>query len=289
MLMHISQRVHAAGTPAPLSRSRCDLLDQGWNTHQITAAVRDGRIIRARNNVYLTGDAHPDVIASCRVGGRLACTSELARRGIFVLDGSALHVQLSPNAARLRSSSRRLRLHWQHGSRTSHPRATSVELHDALIQGIRCQSPAAAVASLDSALQLRAIDERDLNEIFAALPRRYRVLRRHLNGGAESGPESLVRLMVRRLGCEVEVQVNFRGIGRVDLVVDGWLVIECDSEEHHSSWAAQKRDRRRDQALAALGYATYRPIAEDIMWHPELVVAALTGLVRSPRRSGVRR
>ena len=72
----------------------------------------------------------------------------------------------------------------------------------------------------------------------------------------------LMRLILRSIGCVFDVQVVIAGVGRVDFVVNGWLIIECDSEEHHSSWADQKRDRRRDQAAAARGYATYRPIAE---------------------------
>jgi very-short-patch-repair endonuclease len=58
------------------------------------------------------------------------------------------------------------------------------------------------------------------------------------------------------------------------------LIIECDSEAHHGGWDARRRDLRRDQEAAALGYHTFRPIAEDIFWHPERVVAALRGLLR---------
>lgn len=92
-----------------------------------------------------------------------------------------------------------------------------------------------------------------------------------------------MRLMLRSLGLRFEVQVSISGVGRVDFVVEGWLIIECDSEKHHSSWEAQRRDKRRDQAAAAQGYATYRPIAEDIMWNPDVVLAALRGLARVRR------
>ena len=88
-----------------------------------------------------------------------------------------------------------------------------------------------------------------------------------------------MRLILRSIGCVFDVQVVIAGVGRVDFVVNGWLIIECDSEEHHSSWADQKRDRRRDQAAAARGYATYRPIAEDILWHSDEVRAAIVGLL----------
>ncbi len=90
--------------------------------------------------------------------------------------------------------------------------------------------------------------------------------------------------MLRALGVPFEVQVVIDGVGRVDFVVADWLIVECDSDEHHSGWDRQRRDRRRDQAAAALGYATYRPIAEDIMWHPQRVRDALAGLLAGRRR-----
>ncbi|MEU1972807.1 hypothetical protein ABZ477_14205 [Microbacterium sp. NPDC019599] len=155
-----------------------------------------------------------------------------------------------------------------------------------MAQSTACQTPRAAVATLDSALHLGLIRPEDLDEIFSAVPARRRVLRNFIDGRAESGPETLVRLMALALGFDVEVQVHIRTVGRVDLVLDGWLVVECDSEKFHSGWASQKADRRRDLALAALGYSSVRPIAEDIFFHPEVVVNALRGLRDARERRG---
>ena len=74
-----------------------------------------------------------------------------------------------------------------------------------------------------------------------------------------------------------DLQVEIDGVGRVDLVVDGWLVVECDSRAHHRTPEAQLRDRARDRAAAARGYVTLRLLAEDILFHPEAVLAALRG------------
>jgi hypothetical protein len=160
-----------------------------------------------------------------------------------------------------------------------------VELFDAVVSAIHCQPPRAALATLDSALRVGVPALDDLDELFRVLPRRHRVLRRLIDPRAESGPETLLRLILRSLGVRFEVQVPIAGVGRVDFVVDGWLIVECDSQEFHSSWADQRRDRRRIQAAAALGYATYSPIAEDVMWHADQVRAALAGLLASRRRS----
>lgn len=161
--------------------------------------------------------------------------------------------------------------------------ATTSKAHDLVLQS-RLWSSRAAVATLDSSLRLGVIGEHELGELFRRLPRRYRILRRLIDARAESGPESLVRLMLRRLGCRFDLQVRIAGVGRVDLLVADWLIIECDSEARHGTWEDRKRDLRRDQEAAKLGYVTYYPIAEDVMWHPDDVFAALKGLLaRNPR------
>ena len=93
-----------------------------------------------------------------------------------------------------------------------------------------------------------------------------------------------MRLILVKLGCRVEVQVRIDGVGRVDLLVDGWLVVECDSKQFHSEWAQQRTDYRRDMALAVRGYFRIRFLAEDIFYRPETVIAALRGVLRSVRR-----
>lgn len=265
-------------------RRRDELCREGWTDRSLAAAVASGALVRPRRGIYLHADAGRDATDACRHGGRLACVSALALHGVFVLDGSALHVHLEQNASRRRALSRPIRTHWGRLRRAPHPCATSVEIFDALVQAVRCQSPRAAIATLDSALHIGVLPLDDLDEIFRALPRRYRVIRNLLDSRSESGPETLVRLMLRSLGFRFEVQVGIPGVGRVDFVVEGWLIIECDSFEHHSSWDAQRRDRRRDQDAAKLGYATYRPIAEDIMWHADDVRSAIAGLLGSGRR-----
>jgi very-short-patch-repair endonuclease len=160
----------------------------------------------------------------------------------------------------------------------------SVQVLDAVAHSVMCQAPRAAIATIDSALHQGFVEESQLAELFATLPARFRPLLPLVDGRAESGPETLVRLMARTLGCAVAIQVEFDGIGRVDLVLDGWLVVECDSKEFHSAWQAQVRDRERDTALAARGFSTLRLTAATIMYRPDDAFAALKGLIESRRR-----
>lgn len=264
---------------------RSDLRRQGWTDRDLARAVADGRLLRPRSGAYLPAGTHTDAVDACALGGRLACVSALERLGVFVLEHDLLHVHLKEERS-TRTLTRPVRRHWARLRRTPHPRSFSVDAFDAIVQAVRCQPARAALATLDSALYLGVLRRDDLDELFRVLPRRHRVLRRLVDARAESGPETLVRLMLRTLGAAYEVQVDIDGVGRVDFVVDGWLIVECDSKAFHSTWEEQRRDRRRDQAAAALGYSTYRPIAEDIMWSPDLVQAALAGLLaaRRPRR-----
>lgn len=273
--------------------TRADLLSSGMRPKQITRAVRDGRLLRARRDRYLRA-SEGGVEQAVRVGGRVSCVSLLAVAGVFVLDGSLLHIHVPRPMSRLRSPSdarrpldarsrRGLVLHWQ-SLQWDVASLGHVGLLDAVAHAVRCQEPRAAVATIDSVLHLRLMSSYELREVFAHLPRRYRVLLALADGTAESGPESLMRLILRRLGLRFETQVKIPGVGRVDFLVEGWLIIECDSKAHHEGWEKQREDRRRDLAAAARGYSTLRPLAEDLMYAPEVVVSAIRGLAPARRR-----
>ncbi|MFT4052457.1 MAG: type IV toxin-antitoxin system AbiEi family antitoxin domain-containing protein [Microbacterium sp.] len=273
--------------PAPRWVRTAQLREAGWTKRQIARAVSAGTLVRVRQGAYCVSDTPDDCVSAARVRGRLACVSELRRRGVFVRDRSPLHIHVDETASRLPKTGA-IRVHRGHVHRTPHPQSMSVEVLDALIDAVRCQDPRAAIATVDSALHLRVIDADDLDDLFAALPRRYRRLCQLVDGSAESGPETFMRLILRALGYRFEAQVNIPTVGRVDFLVAGVLIVECDSRQFHSSWEAQREDRRRDMAAAALGFLTVRFVAEDILWHPEQVQLALRGLATVVRRaSGV--
>lgn len=269
---------------APRLIRTAQLNAEGLSWRGIRDAVRSGSLLTLRTGSFAPADTPAACVAAGRLVGRLCCVSELRRRGVFVLQHASLHIHVDPHASRLPVASSEYRVHRQTLRRSPHPSSLSVEVFDALIDAVQCQVPRAAIATLDSALHHRLLRVEDLDELFAALPRRYRRLRPLLDGRAESGPESLLRLMLRALGIPFEVQVQIDGVGRVDFLVAGWLIIECDSKQFHSSWEDQLRDHRRDMAAAALGYITMRIGAEDIMWNAEMVQRALRGVIAPSRR-----
>lgn len=267
----------------PEFRTYRQLREDGWTRHRVETAVASGALVRVRRGRYVSASVDSTVQDAACLGGRLDCVSLLSLLGVFALDPGRLHVQFDRDASRLPERPSGVVAHWRS---TVAPRgALRADLLEALAQAVMCQGPRAGIASVDSALHLGLVTGAEVDAIFDKLPRRYRRLQNLVDGSAESGPETFVRLILRALGARYETQVRIRGVGRVDFLVEGWLIIECDSRAHHSSIEAQLRDRRRDRVAASAGYLTLRVVAEEILYRPELVREALAGVVRSRRRS----
>lgn len=267
--MRQSHQQHFLTLYRPMVYSRADLRAQGMTPLRIANAVRAGALIRIRRDRYASANLDAHVHEAVRIGGRLSCLSVLQQLGVFVHRSRGLHVHIVRGGSRLRTPrARSTTLHW-------HPAIEQAELlHvasliDVVRHAVRCQEPRAALATLDSLLFLGFMTREDLIEVFDTVPRRFRSLLALADGSAESGPETFVRLILRTLGVPFETQVRIPGVGRVDFMVDGWLIIECDSRAFHAGWEQQVADRRRDLAAARLGYTTVRPLAADIMDHPD--------------------
>lgn len=274
--------------------TRADLLDLGFSPKSITRSVRDGTVTRVRRDRYVISNENHSVLTAVRVGGRLTCVSAIAEisADAFVFEDDHVHIHAERRSSRLRaagdvkkrwsrSGATGVRLTW--ADLTEPPAGRHVvSTVDAVRALIRCRPEREAIATLDSLLRLGLITMPQVREAVASLPPRFRQILTLVDPRAESGPESLMRLILCELGVGFDVQVKIVGVGRVDFVVDGYLIIECDSKEFHEGWEQQRRDRQRDLAAAAQGYFTLRVLAEDVLYHPERVKAAVRELLRAP-------
>lgn len=96
---------------------------------------------------------------------------------------------------------------------------------------------------------------------------------------AESVLESCLRLLALTVAHRVVPQARIEGVGRVDLLLDGRLVVEADGFAFHSDRAAYRADRRRANALVLAGYQLVRFSYEDVVHRPEVVLATLRALL----------
>jgi hypothetical protein len=71
-----------------------------------------------------------------------------------------------------------------------------------------------------------------------------------------------------------------------------WLIVELDSCQHHSDWAAQERDREKDRALVRHGWTVIRVTARMLAFGRAQLRTDLEALIYTPaprRRSSVGR
>lgn len=219
----------------------------------LARAVRGGELVRVRRGWYAVPDAAPDAVRAVVAGGRLTCEAALRLHGVWCLRNEGTHVALDPgarHAAGIVFHSARAR-----APRGADPAVDSVL--EALERLARCAPRVAFVVAADSALQQGLVTRGQLDTVLGGTVRGDRLLAA-INGGCESGTESIVRLALRRQRVRMRVQVKIPGVGRVDLVVGDRLVIECDGFEWHGTRRAFEEDRRRDLALATRGYLPVR-------------------------------
>jgi very-short-patch-repair endonuclease len=271
---------------------RHELVAAGATGSGLTSAVKGGYLVRVRRDHYALPETFKGLLEAVRVGGRLDCVSALHARGVFAFEHKYTHIRMDRAASRSRSPATRhapltrenrygARLHWL--PLLEEAAETTVSVVDALAQATRCQHPWHAVASLDNAVFQRLIDGEGLATVFSSLPSRLHGLRALIDGRAESGAESVLRMIVREADLHCELQVPVDGVGRVDMIVEGCLVVEADSRLAHDGWKAHIRDRGRDLELARRGFMSIRPTYQHIMFSPAGVKEAVLRLLEGNR------
>jgi very-short-patch-repair endonuclease len=243
----IAARLRAAGG---IARGR----SLGATRSDLSRAVAVGAIERVRNGVYALG-ASPDVCAAAAHGGEVACVSALRAYGVWVLeDSSRLHVWIGPNARAHAHDDCRCVPHRDAG-RSAFGIMSVVH---ALVQVAACCGSECFFVAFESAWRLGLLSATDRAEIRRLVSARYRWLVDLARPDADSGLESLLRLRLHRLGVLLECQVRIAGVGIVDFLLDGCLVIEVDGRDNHDGPSLRHKDLVRDAEAAAQGYETLR-------------------------------
>lgn len=263
-----------------------ELTSIGVSPRQAQRLAARGGLDRLRSGIYATADAHPDVVAAARVGGRLAGASAGALHGLWAPVERRLVVEVGRRAdlreplagiGPLDRNDPAVRILW---GRLAPPRRIGLSSLDAIVaQVLRSEPVPIAAAILDSMVRRTAMTPLDLEFAAAHLPMTLRSLLTRLDPRAESGSESVARCVLEDAGFRVDVQVRipFTDFDRIDLVVEGRVAVECDSR-HHDDPASRARDAARDLALTALGFVVLRPRWQTIMFDPEALISAVTTL-----------
>ena len=253
----------------------------GHTPRDIRAAIEAGAACRIRRSWIASSAANPDALRAVAARGVLGGESALRSHGIWVSRHTGLCVVSAPTASRLPAlGPGEYRIRRECAAAPGTPWRVGVV--DALAQHLpRIDDDHHAVATLDSALNRRLLTPAGLEALMRRMPRRVRRLRGRLDGRAESGLESLLRLAIEDEGWTVESQVEVARVGRVDLVIDGWLVIEADGSTWHDDHEAIDRDRERNGALVLREYRWHRfgyaQVMDDLAGCIAVIRALLAG------------
>jgi very-short-patch-repair endonuclease len=172
--------------------------------------------------------------------------------------------------------------------RTVHREVPVTTVERTLFDLMAAVHPGRAERALDNALARKLTTLRELRSIGGELCKKGRhgsALFRHLlvDRGVdfrpvESGLEAAFLSLLRTAGLpEPERQVDLGGegwIGRVDFYVR-WarLVVEIDSERHHTAALDAAADRRRDEALRTAGFGVLRITEDELRNRPAAAIA----------------
>lgn len=246
-----------------------DVLSRGATESGIRAAVRSGDVVRVERGLLAASGADPELVAAGRSRGLLTCVSAAPRFGLWQLRPSAQpHYWHSNGRSAVRCISHRLALTQpqRHG--------TLAALPDVLLHALLCLPPLESLVMVEC-----AYNRGDIDPAF---------LRRHLAGnrcgkardvlarveqGADSLLETLARVLFREAGIATETQVWLDGIGRVDFLLEGFLIVELDGIAFHMESRQFKKDRRRDNSAIVRGLPVLRFFYDDVVHAPEAMLA----------------
>ena len=82
---------------------------------------------------------------------------------------------------------------------------------------------------------------------------------------ARSILETVARLQLIDKGLTPQVGVWIEGVGEVDMIILGFIVIEVDGWAFHSSKEQREKDLKRDRELLRRGYVVLRFTYDDVM------------------------
>jgi hypothetical protein len=276
----IAAIVHSLGGLA----QKQQLVARGARDLDLTRAIREGTVSRARQGWYTTLPDTDLRVRAVRVGGRLTGISAIIQAGGWVLGTHPLHVSVPDNAARLRSQHDRLVrfnpsarggvvLHWDAAELSERGTVASVGLSDALLRVVLDEPLETAVAALDWALRTGALDAFDLETLLLRLPPDCRHIRYWVDDVCDSLPESLFRTRMRLLGHAVVSQVRIESGEAIDLLVDDCVGVDVDGEEFHLT--RFERDRHKDANITIEKYYSFRPSARMVFYEWETVLLAI--------------
>lgn len=249
----------------------------GFTRRALSSCVQRGEIERIRDGVFAVAPLHADIRAATAHGGALSCASVLQLLGVWVLEPVTVpHVWLGADRHAHPHDACVCVSHFYRGR----PPLGRTGVITALLHLRRCQGDEAFFAAYESAWRKRLLSKTARARVRDGLPASARWLVDLARPDADSGLESLLRLRLHILGIRLECQVVIAGVGKVDFVIGGRLILEADGKENHDGESMRHKDLVRDAAASRLGYETLRFDYAQIVYDWPSVQSAIMSALR---------
>ncbi len=255
----------------------------GFSRHRVAKAIDSGVVVRIRRGSYaLPQDA--GIYRSAReLAGLLTCISAAPTYGLWILrPDRRLHLCVghrpTPPGSVAHGRSRHPR----------HPRLPVAGLADVLIHAVHCLPELEALVMVQCAVGRGDISLAFLRAKLAGNRNaRARSVLDLVIPRADSLLEVLANTVFLRAGLHVRRHVQIPGVGEVDFLVEGCLVVETDGETHLEPRQV-KKDRKRNNATVVGGYLLLRFGYDDVVHHPARMVSEVKAVLELWRSGAFR-
>jgi hypothetical protein len=267
---------------------RRDLLRLGLTDHDIRSHRRQGSLRRVRQGWYLNtrSGCSDAAVRAVRVGGWLSGFAALESYGVWVPRGYPVEVVVPRHARRLRSPGDAARLLDEAGTEAPRIRWTAEPVDitrqvwrltpvEALAGAFRVATREDAVIVADSALHLKLVTSNEVDAVADRLPRERRHWTDLVDGRAESGGETAVRLRLMERGIDFEPQVVVPGVGRLDGKIGPRTFVEIDGFSVHGDRDSFERDHERGLASVLWNHRVVRMTSRQVFEEWPLCLAAV--------------
>ena len=252
----------------------------GVDDAALRRAVRRG-ILQPDRGLYALPTASPDLVAVLRNRELLTCSSAAPYYNLWCVKPPVLrHVYHQRQAA--------VGDHAVHHAGLLLPPSRLrpvAALADVLVHALRCLPFPESLVMVEC-----AVSRGDMTVGFLRhrLPGKRngkaRAVLDWVDRGSDSLLETLARTYFRQAGISVQTQFYLARVGYVDLLLDGWLVVELDGR-HHAEWNQVQKDHRRNNESVVQGYTALRYYYSDVVYHPDAMVAQVLAVLERGARS----
>ncbi|GMA32521.1 hypothetical protein [Litorihabitans aurantiacus] len=279
---------------SPLDRIRllggaARFAELGTSRYQLARLVERGDLVLVDRGCYALPGAPPDIVTAARTNTTVGCISAVQMHDpACPVRDRVTHLTIDRRRGHRPRVGTGTRLHYGAPTPSVEIRGTATRLaplERAVVQAAQCQPYDQVVTMLDHLVHERGpqLLEPVLTLLGRTRPGRARALASDVDGSSRSPMETALRLHLRRAGLAVAAAPVVPGVGEVDFIVEGVLIVELDGYQYHSDRLAYRTDRRRDRQALRLGLATARFAFEDS--DPARVLREIVPICRSLRRT----